>query len=88
MTCHPPSTKTDRLGEQHVGVRFGDAGRGWSVLLDGEDVTDRCTEAMGGDPGWCLLWAGVRCCFARPTGGHVRTELRRGRVQLIRRPQR
>jgi hypothetical protein len=50
-----------RLHEGHVGVRFGDAALGgWTVLYEGEDVTDRCVEAVAGtgDAGLVYLYDG------------------------------
>jgi hypothetical protein len=86
-TCHPPST--DRLGEGHVAVRFGDAARGWLILLAGVDVTNDCTEAHGGDPGWAVLlrW-GPRSSQAviwhAHLYGHPPTFIRHGTVQVVR----
>lgn len=44
----------ERIGEAHIGVRFGDHAKGvnWKVVLDGEDVTNNATEALGGENGW------------------------------------
>lgn len=42
-----------RQGENHIGVRFGDQGRGmWRVTLDGVEVQELVDEALGGEDGW------------------------------------
>lgn len=70
--------------EGHVGVNFTDdreANRFGTILdvsVDGRDVTNECAEAMAGDPGWVILYEGMRRCergwdhaFAVRRAGHV-----------------
>lgn len=77
-TCNPPAPGAQRLSEAHVGVRFRDNRRGkWTVRLDGEDVTKRCTEALAGEPGWALLFVRDVWCSS-----HRRTKLHVGHVHV------
>lgn len=49
----------ERLHEDHVGIRFKDGPWGelrYQILLDGEDVTNRCAEAVGGTDGRVYLY--------------------------------
>lgn len=56
LDCQGIELPPSRMGERHVSVRFGDAGDGVKVYLNGCDVSDRCTEAYVGPPGsWCAL---------------------------------
>jgi hypothetical protein len=77
-TCNPPVLGSDRSSEVHIGIRFKDHTRGkWTVLLDGEDVTNRCTEALAGEPGWVVLYVDEDC-----NGTHQRTVLQVGHVHV------
>ena len=61
-------------------MRFGD-GWNWIVLLDGNDVSDVCTEAQAGESGWVNVYErpNVRCALM---GLHQRRLI--GRVQIMR----
>lgn len=63
VTCPCPncgviSREGPRINEGHVGIRFDDwrASGKWEITLDGEPVTDRCTEALAGENGWAILF--------------------------------
>jgi hypothetical protein len=78
-----------RLNECHVGVRFRDGGPGWSVLLNGEDVTIRCWEAYGGPDGWAILYTPKTpdgCWVLCRNQRHAERSRLFGRVQVIRGP--
>ena len=70
-----------RLGEYHIGVRFGDGGRDWVVTLDGVEVQNDCVELLAGDPGVVVL-------MFRSLGGSPRWGLWHGKVIAIRDPER
>ena len=58
LECHPGlRPETARLdepeSENHVGVRFGHAGTGWQITLDGNDCTQFTVEAHAGE-GWVI----------------------------------
>jgi hypothetical protein len=90
-----------RQGEHHTSVRFGDhAGASarnqlWTVLLDGEDVTKLCFEALAGPSGVVYLHdlnsLGNRyLCPTGPKGssGHAVIVKYTGRVSVSRRATR
>lgn len=53
--CEPRLSPTsDRQGENHVAVRFGDVRPDQRVLHDGVQV-DGCVEVMAGEGGWAIL---------------------------------
>lgn len=86
--CRPDLLPDDRVGEHHVGVRFGDAAPGWLILLDGEDVTDQTWEALAGPNGWVVFFVldaeGKRQLHKRGGIAHLWAEQRHGDVQVIR----
>lgn len=70
----------DRLSEGHLAVRWGDAPA--IVMLDGEDVSNRCVEARAGTPGWAVIYPEpVRVCEANRE--HVYARFVEGNVDVI-----
>jgi hypothetical protein len=91
---YPPGP--NRLDDHHVGTRFGDRNNGsgeWHVLLNGEDVTEHCVEALAGDNGFVIVYdldgvTGWRylCPFGPRIGNraHALVVKKFGRVDVVR----
>lgn len=62
-----------RINEGHVGIRFNDWRPNWKIILNGEDVTARCVEALAGENGWALLYQPHKrmCSEGSPMSRHA-----------------
>lgn len=83
VICAGEPEASERLSEGHVAVRFGDAYR-FTVLLNGEDVSRDCIEALADREGWALLVGPPKeVC---PGGDHPVVHREHGDVQIQSRP--
>jgi hypothetical protein len=74
-----------RLGEHHIGVRFGSRDVHTRIWLDGQEISRDCFEAIAGEDG--TVW-----CYIRHADGHFHLhchslqaacfEIKRGVVQV------
>ena len=79
--CEPLPDKP--LSEGHVAVRFG--AHRFVILLNGEDVSMLCPEAMGGEDGWAILYTRLRSdnAFCGNGRNHAFAERVHGSVQVL-----
>ena len=85
-----------RLGEHHIGTRFGDANHGWRVIFGTScpiNVASMAIEAVAGEGGWVQMpvrTPPVHLCqcgsyepCSRRYHGPVRVSLRRSHPEAI-----